>query len=117
MQDFSIRQLTTDDWQDYHDIRLEALAKHPSYFGPLKDEKTFTESTWIDRINNPNSAIFDAYEYDENIIGFTENLRENNEASSHREQMVLSYIQGQYRKKGLSKLFYEARSDWARWFN
>ncbi|MEQ1723200.1 MAG: GNAT family N-acetyltransferase [Pseudobdellovibrio sp.] len=114
MQDFSIRQFTSDDWQDYRDIRLEALAKHPSYFCPSQDEKKFTEATWIERINNPNSAIFGLYEHDEDIIGITGVIRENNEAGSDRALMIMSYIKGRYRKKGLSKLFYVARSQWAK---
>ena len=108
MIDFEIKYLSENEWQDYKSIRLEALKKHPEYFCPSRNEAKFTEEEWRERLVNPNAAQFGLYA-DSELIGLTGIFREREQA-----HLVQSYIREDYRGKGLSKLFYKARLEWAR---
>lgn len=113
MVQFTVRQLQGDDWQLYQSIRLESLIKHPAYFSPSRDETTFTQGDWEERLNNPNAATFGAFENGK-IIGITGIFKERNDPKAKTAQLVSSYIKEEYRKRGLSSLFYEARIKWAK---
>ncbi len=58
---FSVIQLTPSDWKDYKSIRLEALAAHPNFFCPSRDETKFTEEDWKQRLSNLNAETFGLY--------------------------------------------------------
>jgi RimJ/RimL family protein N-acetyltransferase len=113
MSEFSIRQLTENDWFDFQQVRLESLAKHPEYFAPSQDETKLTSPEWIERLSNKNTAHFGLF-HDAILVGITGIMRENNNSSSERALMMASYIKDEYRGKNLSRLFYEARIDWAK---
>lgn len=112
MNSFTLRQLTPDDWPLYRDLRLEALRKHPAFFSPSRDETNFSESDWRARLSNPNSATFGLFSGSE-MIGLTGIVREGNDPSSTTALLVSSYLQREFRGKGLSKLFFDARIQWA----
>jgi RimJ/RimL family protein N-acetyltransferase len=113
MNDFTIRQFTPEDWQNYRDIRLEALKKHPAYFSPSRDETKFTEADWKERLGNKNAASFGLFSEDK-VIGLTGIVREGNNPEATTAHLVSSYIREEYRRSGLSRLFFEARIKWAR---
>lgn len=113
MSGFFIRQLTADDWQTFRNIRLESLALHPEFFAPSQDETKYTSDQWIERLANKNAASFGLF-YNDKIIGVTAIARENNASLSDRAMMMASYIKHEFRGMHLSKLFYEARIDWAK---
>lgn len=112
MNTFTIRQLTPDDWPLYRDLRLEALRKHPAFFSPSRDETKFSEPDWRERLANNNGASFGIFT-EGKMIGLTGIVREGNNPASTTALLVSSYIQEQYRRTGLSKLFFEARIKWA----
>lgn len=114
MSDFKIKKFEPDDWQDYKSIRLEAIDKHPNYFCPSRDETKFSESDWKERINNPNAAAYGLYDPSGKIIGLTAVVRDGNSHSASKAQLVSSYIREEYRGNGFSRLFYEARIEWAK---
>lgn len=113
MNQYSIRQLNPNDWQIYREIRLEALKNHPAYFSPSKDETKFTKTDWKERLSNKNAASFGLFA-ENKIIGLTGIVREGNNPQSTRAHLVSSYIKNEYRKLGLSKLFFEVRMTWAK---
>lgn len=113
MENFSIRQLVATDWQLYRDLRLEALSRHPNFFSPSRDEFKFTELEWKERLDNKNAASFGLFS-GPTMIGLTGIVRENNNSQSSNALLVSSYIQPEYRERGLSKLFFEARLQWAK---
>jgi len=113
MDDFFIKQFEEHDWEDYRAIRLEAIHAHPEYFCPSRDENKFLEGEWKERISNQNGAIFGLY-CGKAIVGLTGIIREGNNPQADKAQMVMSYIKKDYRRRGLSELFYKARIDWAK---
>lgn len=106
-----LRKFNSDDWQKYRSIRLEALAAHPNYFSPSRDETKFTETDWKQRLNNENSCTFGLF-IDGKLVGLTGIVRDHTEFE--KAHLVSSYIKAEYRKMGLSSLFYEARIKWAK---
>lgn len=113
MDQYTIRQLSSDDWQIYRDIRLEALTKNPEFFSPSRDETKFTESDWKERLSNKNAASFGLFANGV-TIGLTGIVREGNNPEATSAHLVSSYIKQQYRRLGLSKQFYNARFEWAK---
>ncbi len=107
----SIRKFHENDWQEYRFIRLEALSSHPNYFSPLRDETQFTVDDWKRRLNGENACMFGLYA-DVKLIGLTGIVRDHTEFE--KAHLIASYIRPEYRRTGLSRLFYEARIKWAR---
>ena len=111
MADVSIRPLTPDDCDDLITIRLEALEKHPNYFcATLVETKKLSKNKWLERINNPTGKIFGLFDKDK-LVGITGLYTPEEEPST--AVLVMSYIKPEYRGKGYSAMFYEARINWA----
>jgi GNAT superfamily N-acetyltransferase len=52
MSEISVRALGEEDWQEYREIRLEALKESPEAFVATHDEESgYEESRWRDRMN------------------------------------------------------------------
>ncbi|MBT3584726.1 MAG: GNAT family N-acetyltransferase [Halobacteriovoraceae bacterium] len=111
-REFKIRQFVKEDWRDFRDIRLEALKLHPEFFCPSRDETQFKEADWKERLGNTNGASFGLY-LGESIVGLTGIIRADNNQKSTTAHLVASYIRSEYRRQGLTKLFYQARISWA----
>lgn len=109
---FSVRQLTSHDWQIVKQIRLEALRLHPNFFAPSRDEFKFTEDDWKERLSNPTSASFGVFNEKNEIIGLTGITRDKSDPAL--AWLVSSYIQVPYRRMGLTRLLYETRIQWAK---
>lgn len=109
--DISIRALTPDDCDALIAIRLEALEKHPNYFcATLVETKKLSKDNWLERINSKTSKIFGLFDGDD-LAGITGIYTP--EEKPNTGVLVMSYIKPEYRGKGHSALFYEARINWA----
>ena len=107
-----LRRFTADDWQAFKAIRLETLEKEQHFMGaPLAHEQTFPDQEWMARLSNPDSAIWGLYDGD-TCIGLTGVVKDRDNPEVAR--LIASYIRQEYRNRGLSALFYQARIDWAR---
>lgn len=106
-----IKQFTADDWQTYKAIRLEALARHEDvYGGSFTGESAWSDSQWQHMLDSPKNAFFGLYD-GKKLIGSTV-------VFTHRDLdktalLAGSYIREEYRGKGLSRLLYAARIQWA----
>ena len=113
ISEIKIRQLTENDWSLYREIRLEALAQEPEFFTSSEDESKFISEHWIERIANPNGALFGLFHQGQ-IIGLTSIHRENDDPKSYRAWLGSSYIKPDYRGLHLSELLFETRIEWAK---
>lgn len=109
---FSIRAFNAGDLEQYKAMRLEALQLESGVFGSTyAREAAFPPDEWLARLNSNYSVNIGLYHEDQ-LIGITGVVVDREDAT--RGIMVQSYIRKAYRGRGLSRLFYEARLDWAR---
>lgn len=109
---YSLHRLLPSEWAEYKSIRLEALQSNPEMFGSsyLK-EVTYSQNDWIALLENDKRAIFVLYNID-SIIGLTGVAIDRDDATS--AVLFSSFIRPEHRGKGMARLFYQARIDWAR---
>jgi RimJ/RimL family protein N-acetyltransferase len=110
----SIKQLTADDWRELSEIRLKALKTDPFVFGSnYKKESQMTESDWRSRLQTGDSAIFMLFE-NETPIGMTGVSVYRDDPAGKTALFWGSWLEPDFRAKGLSSLMYQARIDWAK---
>ena len=118
---FSIRQLTADDWREFSRVRLKALQTDPLVFGSTYEkEAQFTEADWRSRLQPPakDSAVFMLFagdeEGEETPIGITGVSVFRDDPTGKTAILWGTWLEPDFRGKGLSKLMYRARLDWAK---
>ena len=99
-----IRRLGEERWQDYRDLRLEALKKEPAAFGSSYEEaKIASEDEWRDRIKN---ALF-AIDQDK-PVGMIVCVRETAIKNKHVANIYGVYVDEEYRGRGVGKKLMDA---------
>ena len=99
-----IEKLGADRWQDYRDLRLEALQSEPlAYASSYEEEKSYPEAVWRDRINN---ALF-AIENDK-PVGMAVVFRNTLTKTNHVCEIYAVYVRREYRGQGIGKKMIEA---------
>lgn len=114
MPQYRIRKLVEDEWRIYKQIRLESLNTDPSVFGAtMAAESERTEDEWRQPLRSPNCAVFALFAGDipKGITGVVLD-RDDNEGRT--ALLWGSWLAPEIRRKGLSKLLFEARLSWAR---
>lgn len=112
MTNFTIRQLTEDDWLEFSQIRLKALQTDPEVFGSnYEKESKNTESDWRSRLQS--TAVF-LISADGAPIGMTGALIDKNDPTGKTALFWGSWLASEYRRKGLSELMYRTRIEWAK---
>ena len=108
-----IRKLGPDDWALFRDMRLFALKTEPGKFSSNYDlESAFPEQEWRDRLSSPVRAFFGLFK-DGHLAGITGIARVDQDIQSPEMVLIASFLKPDYRRQGLSRMFYEARLDWA----
>lgn len=109
---YSLQRLLPTKWEAYQSIRLEALQTNPEMFGSsYAKEVIYSQNDWIALLENDKRAIFALYDTD-SIIGLTGVAIDKEDATS--AILFSSFIKPAHRGRGLARLFYQARIDWAR---
>jgi GNAT superfamily N-acetyltransferase len=109
---YRLQLMVPSQWQEYRSIRLEALKTNPEMFGSsYYNEGLYHENDWRSLLENNSRAIFALYHM-ESLIGLSGVTLKKDDPSV--AVLFASFIQSAHRGKGLSKLFYQARIDWAR---
>jgi RimJ/RimL family protein N-acetyltransferase len=109
--DYSVRTLTPEDWQDFAHIRLEALQIYPQNFGSsFKNESQNTQIEWQKWLGFTDGRVFGLY-LGTLLVGITaiRPLKEDPTTGF----MIASYIKAEHQGKGLSEKLYKTRIDWA----
>lgn len=109
-----IRQIDESDWQEFREIRLKALKSDPKVFGSnYEREKTYSKQDWKKWVGAKNQAIFFIYD-DEMPIGMTGIYIPQDTVTKTTAILWGSWLESDYRRKGVSRLMYKARIDWAK---
>lgn len=110
----SIIQLTDDDWRIYSQVRLKALQTDPKVFGSSYEiESGQTEEAWRTQLQADDGAVFLLFD-GELPIGITGVAVDRNDSTKRTAILWGSWLEPEYRGKGLSHLMYQARIDWAK---
>lgn len=109
----SIRQLYENDWREYSRIRLKALQTDPLVFGSnYEKESQMTADDWKSRLQSTDSATFMLFA-GVTPIGITSVGIDREDASCKTALLWGTWLEPQYRGKGLSDLIYKTRIEWA----
>jgi RimJ/RimL family protein N-acetyltransferase len=109
---FVTKQLRQENWQDYRDIRVEAITLHEDKFSvPLATTLAQTPEGWQSRLGTADSAVFGLYN-DNKIIGLNAIFKDS--AQDRTAILAATYVQSTYRGRGLSRLILKAGIDWAK---
>lgn len=111
-ENYLIEQLEQDDWQLLKAIRLEALSLEPNSFGSnYQKEAPYEEQEWRAFVGNGKDRAIFVLKGDDEVIGVTGIVRSGEQ--QQEAVLIASYIRREHRGKGLSRLLYEARLNWA----
>jgi RimJ/RimL family protein N-acetyltransferase len=114
LNDISIRALDPDEWQMLRAFRLQALKSSLGAFAMSHDEcASWTEDAWRAEIAAPAHQIFGLFDR-QKLIGITAAFTWRGDPSGRTALLAMSYIEPEYRGRGLSNTLYEARLDWIR---
>jgi RimJ/RimL family protein N-acetyltransferase len=109
----SIKQLTESDWRALSKIRLKALQTDPSVFGSnYEAEAKFTETDWRSRFDSDKTALFMLFE-GETPVGMTGISVDRDDPTNRTAILWGSWLEPHMRGKGLSRMMYESRLNWA----
>ena len=109
---YSLQRMSPSQWREYKSIRLEALKTNPDLFGSNYDKEVlYNEIDWTSLLENDSRAMFALY-HAKLLVGLTGITLKKDDATT--AIMFASFIKLPHRGRGLSKLFYQARIDWAR---
>jgi ribosomal protein S18 acetylase RimI-like enzyme len=94
-----IKKCSPDDWQQYKELRLQALQADPLAFGSeYEEEVDFTEDTWRQRCVAMYVAI-----RDNNFVGMVGLLTNPARASKHKAMVVSFWVKPAFRGQGIGK--------------
>jgi RimJ/RimL family protein N-acetyltransferase len=95
----TISRLNADRWQDYRDLRLEALKNEPLAFSSsYEEEQLIVETGWRTRIENALFAIDNG-----KLVGIVGFFRNNRIKTNHVGEIFGVYVRPAYRDKGIGK--------------
>ncbi len=114
MINISIRQINEKDWREFREIRLKALKADPTVFGSSYErEVNKSKQDWKDWVGEKGQAIFFIHD-EETPIGMTGIYIPQDTVGKSTSVLWGSWLEPDYRWKGISGLMYEARIEWAK---
>jgi ribosomal protein S18 acetylase RimI-like enzyme len=88
-----IKKLNEDRWQDFRDLRLEALQTEPIAFSSsYEEEQLLPEPVWRERIKNVLFAM-----ENEKPVGMVANFQSNRKKTNHVCEIWGMYVRREYR--------------------
>jgi len=109
----SLRALTPDDWEIFRSARLNALKQHPEeYLSSYEAEAETPEVRWKETLNGNGKCVVALFDNDR-LIGFAAVFTWRGDPTGKSGVLAMDYIEPTYRGRGLSRLLYQGRIDWA----
>jgi RimJ/RimL family protein N-acetyltransferase len=98
-QHVTIKKLPEERWQEYRDLRLEALKEEPLAFSSsFEDEQSTPEKIWRERIKNHQFVMVD-----NQPVGLAGYFRNPHKKTNHVCEMFGVYLRKEYRGRGIGK--------------
>jgi ribosomal protein S18 acetylase RimI-like enzyme len=92
-----IEKLNEDRWQDFRDLRLEALKTEPIAFSSsYEEEQLLPESVWRESIKDVLFAVSD-----NKPVGMVGNFRNNRIKTNHVCEIYGMYVRREYQGQGI----------------
>ena len=109
----SIRALNPGDREMFRDFWLAGLKTFPVFFGGYAESETISPQMWRTVIQGPTHQIFGLFE-DAALIGITAAFAKQEDPSGETAIFGMSFILPPWRGRGLSRLLYDTRLEWAK---
>jgi RimJ/RimL family protein N-acetyltransferase len=114
MDTIQIRPLRVSEWSAFKDFRLAALKSAPGMFATSFEEASArSPEAWQEVISGPSHQVFGLFD-GARLIGITGVFGGRKNSDDDTAFLVMSFIVPEYRRRGLSSMFYHARLDWTR---
>jgi RimJ/RimL family protein N-acetyltransferase len=111
----TIRRAEESDWRDLRFLRLKALRSDASVFGSSHEkESAMSEADWKSWLQTNDIAIFLLYD-DRVPMGLTGIALDRDDPTKKRAVLWGSWLEPYARGKGLSRLMYQRRIEWAQY--
>lgn len=108
----NIRPLLPSEWEMFRDIRLHALQTAPGMFESTYEQaSTRSEADWRALLAPERQQIFGMFDGGK-LIGIAGVFASRDDPAT--AQFIMDFILPAYRGRGLWRLMYDARLDWAR---
>ena len=108
--EITVRLFQPDEWALYKAIRLRALQADPDVFGSGYNEMAVKPDIyWQERLKNPEHGLFGIF-HGKTLIGMTGVYIED---KTSQAWLGSSWLEKEWRNKGLSARLFEARVKWA----
>lgn len=114
IEGIEIRQFKPEEWQTYKAVRLKALESDPRFFSASFDEsRGLPDQKWQEDLLSPDIAVFGVFRHGD-VIGLTGIAIDRNDPAKETAKLWGSWLEPQWRGKGLSRKIYETRLNWAK---
>lgn len=112
--DITIRGVRHDEWEIFKALRLEAVTNNLHYFGNTPEEvMAKPENDWKRRIDSEGQRMFGLFDKGQ-LVGITDIFIDlKKDPAGQIANLSTTYIKPEYRGRGLTALFYNARFEWA----
>ena len=114
-EQFIIRPFDPSEWEAFRDLRLKALKTEPAVFTATYERSSqLTAEHWRHYMRrDATQQVFGLFDGDR-LIGITAAFRFRGDPTGETAILAMSYIEPEYRGRGLSSMLYQARLDWIR---
>ena len=110
--DVEVRPFLTTEWQYYKGVRLKALQSDPAVFGSnFAKEAAYPDERWQKQLDSTASGVFGVFHFGD-VIGITGIVLDRENATTAK--LWGSWLEPQWRGRGLSEKMYAARISWAK---
>lgn len=115
LNDIEVRKITLDNYDDFYQIRLEALKQAPEAFGmSLEEAKEIGKEEYRKRIPiNKNGAVFVSYDRNQKPCGAVVVHQEKGIKREHRAFICSVFVSQSLRSNGVGELLMKAAIEFA----
>ncbi|MFV0339650.1 MAG: GNAT family N-acetyltransferase [Parachlamydiaceae bacterium] len=101
-----VRPLTVDDWEEFRDLRLKALAEEPKAYGiSAEDEAGKSEDEWKGMCDE--GKWFFVAQHEGKLVGMLGAVELYGSFMRHQVEICSAYVEPSYRRQGVLSRLYE----------